>query len=156
MFTQSVFIRKNNAKLKRKLKEIGYDVDELSLTSECIATAATIKKAVGISQKSFDDPNPYRTWNCADRIDCGDNEELFLAIAALNDENDKFQYFVLESNIGSINFPESIIHKGSLIQSLTNKWFIDINEDGTPNELSSRNWPSHKANVKELIEYFKK
>ena len=48
MFTQSVFIRKNNAKLKRKLKEIGYDVDELSLTSECIATAATIKKAVGI------------------------------------------------------------------------------------------------------------
>ena len=48
MFTQSVFIRKNNAKLKRKLKEIGYDVDELSLTSECIATAATIKKSVGI------------------------------------------------------------------------------------------------------------
>lgn len=61
MSTQSVFIRKNNARLKHKLKEIGYDVDELSLTSECIATAATIKNAVGISQKSFDDPNPYRT-----------------------------------------------------------------------------------------------
>ena len=156
MFKESAFIRKNSSELRHKLSEIGYDISQIYEDSPCIATAAVVKKAVGITEDMFDDTNPHRTWNCANRVDCGYNEELFLAIAALNDENDKFQYFVLESNIGSINFPESIIKKGSLVQCLIDKWFIDINEDGTPNELSSRNWPSHKANVKELIEYFKK
>lgn len=41
----------------------------------------------------------HQTWHCTDSenkpraIDCEDNLELFLAIAALNDKTDKYQYF---------------------------------------------------------------
>ena len=32
-------------------------------------------------------------------IDCGTNEELFIAIAALRDNSDKYQYFVTEEEM---------------------------------------------------------
>lgn len=156
MFTQSAFIRKNTRELKDKLSELGYDVSELEDTSECIATASTIGKAVGICESSFDSTNPHHTWNCAGRIDCGKNEELFLAICALDDGTDKNQWFVLEANIGSVNFPESMLMKGEMVKCLTDKWFVDVEDDGSPSFFSSRNWPSHKATVEELIKNFSK
>lgn len=94
MFTQSCFIRKNTPELKGKLKEFGYDLNELHPNSECIATSNVNSKAVGISEDRFDDNNPHRTWNCNGRIDCGTNEDLFLALAALRDDSDYMQYFI--------------------------------------------------------------
>lgn len=38
---------------------------------------------LSISEGLFNDKHPYRTYDYAGRIDCGTNEELFLAIAAL-------------------------------------------------------------------------
>jgi len=64
-------------------------------------------------------------------IDCGTNEELFLALAALRDDSYRYQFitdgdeFIQISNIGSLALP-----------------FI---EDGF-----------HKATPAELIEYFKR
>lgn len=40
----------------------------------------------------FDTPNPHRSWK-ADRIDCGQNEELFLGLASLRDDSDQHQWF---------------------------------------------------------------
>ena len=156
MFIQSAFIRKNSNSLKKQLSEIGYDVSEIKDSSECIATSSVLGKAVGISESSFDYNNPHSTWNCSNRIDCGNNEELFLAICALNDNTDKNQWFVLDSNVGSVNFPESMIMKGELVKCLKDKWFIDNNDndESSPLFLTSRNWPSHKATVEELLEYF--
>lgn len=63
------------------------------------------------------------------RIDCGTNEELFLAIAALRDNTDKFQWFISPEGIWVYNKDNDSILEVSL------KW--------------------RKATVDELIEHFK-
>ena len=76
-------------------------------------------------------PHPDET----DSVDCGTNEELFLAIAALRDDTDKNQWFT----------------DGDL-------WFkcgdemCDETIDYYLNEYSRK---LHKATVNELIEHFK-
>lgn len=94
--------------------------------------------SIDFGHKSVD---PHRTWNCAGRIDCGTNEELFLAIAALRDDTDDSQWFVYP--------PENI-------------WFIcdddDINyarENIKDSVQAAWFHCSHKATVEELIEHFK-
>lgn len=62
-------------------------------------------------------------------IDCGTNEELFLAIAALRDDTDKFQWFISPERVWVYNKDYDSILEVSL------KW--------------------HKATVNELIEHFK-
>lgn len=83
-------------------------------------------------------------------IDCGTNDNLFLAIAALRDDTDRGQFFVTEARLGSINCPDSIIEKGSFIICCVDKWEIP------KNQWDSMCIPSHKASVLELIEHFKK
>lgn len=74
-------------------------------------------------------------------IDCGTNEELFLAIAALRDDTDDSQWFVYP--------PE-------------NSWFICVDDDinyarENIRESVQAAWfhCSHKATVEELIKHFK-
>lgn len=74
---------------------------------------------------------------------------MFLAIAALRDDTDKNQFFVLDVNMGSFNDPSSIIPKGSLVKCLTDKWNLP------KSDIDSTRIPAHKASVNELIEYFK-
>lgn len=50
-------------------------------------------------------------------IDCGDNIELFKAIAAINDENDYMQWFVLSDN--DICISKQQIHKNLRNKSLS-------------------------------------
>ena len=84
---------------------------------------------------------------------CGTNVEMFKAIAALSDKTDKHQYFVLDTELWS---PEgsNVYKKGSLLQCKRDKWNVDVNEDGTPCVLSSRNIPAHKATVTEILNHF--
>ena len=70
------------------------------------------------------------------RIDCGTNEELFLAIASLRDDTDKYQWFT--DGDKWIMCPEI---KFSTYWAYND---IDVNTDTI-----------HKATVKELIEHFK-
>ena len=91
-----------------------------------------------------------------DKICCGTNEELFLAIAALRDDSDINQWFVLETNLATINNPEIIkLNYGSFIKCKRDSWFIDLDDNGNPSTISSRNIPAHKASIDELITYFK-
>ena len=82
---------------------------------------------------------PYRVQVDNSWIDCGTNEELFLAIAALLDDTDKNQWFV---------------HKdGNFI-------FCDQNElknviDNSDEYMDYCVADFHKATVQELIEHFK-
>lgn len=69
-------------------------------------------------------------------IDCGMNEELFLAIAALRDDTDKYQWFT--DGDKWILCPEI---KFSTYWAYND---VDINTDTI-----------HKATVNELIEHFK-
>lgn len=81
---------------------------------------------------------------------------MFLALAALRDDTDKNQWFVLDADWDLLFSPESIMHKGSFVLNCADRWFIDLLEDGTPNPISSANTPAHKATVEELIEHFSK
>ena len=132
MFTQSCFIRKNTSELRNKLEELGYKTSTICKCGN-IATSSILGKYSIISDWQLNSTNPHITWNNGHRIDCGTNEELFLAIAALRDDSYYMQWFT----------------DGE-------KWFqnqqndievIDYSED---NPINFR-----KATVAELIEHFK-
>lgn len=129
-FSTPAFIRKNTPELRKKLEKLGYNhpTDVIEDERFCIATSPVNCNYHIIIKGAFDATNPYRTWNCAGRIDCGTNEELFLAIAALRDDTDKLQWFISPEGVWVYNkYCDSILEVFKL----------------------------HKATVNELIEYFK-
>ena len=134
MFTTPCFIRKNTPELWNKLKTLGYKPTRIFLEDSylCIATAVTSDYAyfTAISEDMLDTTDPHATWDCAGRIDCGTNEELFLAIAALRDDSDEEQYFT----------------NGKEWRKLSKN--ILWQQDSFTIEC-------HKATVEELIEHFK-
>lgn len=86
-------------------------------------------KFAAIKNETFDSCNPHTTWNCAGRIDCNDNEKLFLAIAAIRNDTDANQWFISRQGLFAFN-----------------------KQNENMSEVS-HNW--RKATVEELIEYFK-
>lgn len=67
-------------------------------------------------------------------IDCGDCEDLFLAIAALNDSTDIHQWFVCNNGIEEV-------------------WFM-CNQDDVSDCMPNADKYCHKATQSELIYYF--
>lgn len=84
---------------------------------------------------SFDIPFDKHSALCGKFIDCGTNEELFLAIAALRDDTDKYQWFT----DGDLWFKCGDEVCNETIEYYLNKYGRKI----------------HKATVNELIEHFK-
>jgi hypothetical protein len=141
-FTTPCFIRNNTEALRKKLEELGYFNDSPEWTNNC-----SIIWAYQYPMKGFDTPNyviadsfdiPFDKHSalCGKFIDCGFNEELFLAIAALRDDTDKHQWFT--DGDKWILCPEI---KFSTYWAYND---VDINTDTI-----------HKATVNELIEHFK-
>lgn len=130
-FTTPAFIRKNTSELRKKLEKLGYNhpTDVIEDERFCIATSPVNCNYHVILKEVFDDTNPHHIWNCAGRIDCGTNESLFLAIAALRDNTDKLQWFISPEGVWVYNKDYDSILEVSF------KW--------------------HKATVNELIEHFK-
>ena len=137
-FTTPCFIRNNTEALRKKLEELGYFNDSPEWTNNC-----SIIWAYQYPMKGFDTPNyviadsfdiPFAL--CGKFIDCGTNEELFLAIAALRDDTDKYQWFTDGDKwimCPAIKFSSYWVYND-----------IDVNIDTV-----------HKATVDELIEHFK-
>ena len=129
MFTTPCFIRKNTTELKKKLEELGYIPPYKIWPDENFAICTIHRDNMGeyIVFKIDDDfenvIKPSYSY-----IDCGTNEELFLALAALRDDNDYMQWFT----------------DGKL-------W------EKSNNDLPSHymQLEGHKATVKEIIEHFK-
>lgn len=138
-FTHPCFIRKNTPELRERLKSLGYRENTLDDFSYGWL-AANYGMLISVSE-GFERLNP-------NDIDCGDNEELFLAIAALRNDSDINQWFkvpVLFDTETSIEY---------------NEWF-QAKEDGITAEINKaieegedKNSLPHKATVEELIEYF--
>lgn len=122
-FTTPCFIRKSTYKLMYRLNELGYRLFGCELNEDlCIFTEPEYRL---YSVEFFSNiPHPDET----DSIDCGTNEELFLALAALRDDTDKFQWFISPEGIWAYNTNNDSI-------SVSPKW--------------------RKATVNELIEHFK-
>lgn len=123
MFTTPCFIRKNTPELKKKLEGFGYIMGESLNTNKSKGLICTkYGKVFNIICNA--DISKYD-------IDCGTNEELFLALAALRDDTDKNQWFTDDSKF---------------------TWEKSI--DGLPSHYMQLE--GHKATLQELIEHFNK
>ena len=128
MFTTSCFIRKNTPELRKRLEKFGYVQSQNQLLIpinkfSCLETISELDCYMGMQG----------LWSTS-VIYCGDNEELFLALAALRDDKPDYQWFVWD----------------------------DIEDEGEkfrqyiPGEPWQDWWwfEVHKATPEELIEYF--
>lgn len=141
-FTTPCFIRKNTQELRRGLEELGYSKNYPKWTDDCSIIWAYQYPVKGfdipcyVIADSFDIPFDKHSVLCGKFIDCGANEELFLAIAALRDDTDKYQWFTDGDKwilCPKIKFSTYWVYND-----------IDVNTDTI-----------HKATVNELIEHFK-
>lgn len=141
MFTTPCFIRKNTPELRKKLEELGYtpnsyesfwDDDNRYLITFISPSGFNgfglcITDCCILSNKSY--------------IDCGTNEDLFLAVAALRDDSDVNQWFVMDVE-------EYIdINQGD--------WFIATDRN-KGKHIGTQIEPlyCHKATIEELISHF--
>ena len=136
-FTTSCFIRKNTPELRDRLKELG--IRPFLCDEELNAIGANIKVHNG-KVAAFTCSDSLN--NCDHLIDCGTNESLFLAIAALRDDTDDKQIFTN----GKGDF--AICREDEKCGGLNGLEYVNM-----PNDFNIDNY--HKATVKELIEYFK-
>lgn len=150
-FTTPCFIRKNTPELRKKLEELGYYKNSPKWTNDC-----SIIWAYQYPEKGFDTPNyviadsfdiPFDKHSrlCGKFIDCGTNEKLFLAIAALRDDTSANQWFT--------DGKDWAYHPKTECCSPCNTVYITLAFDSIPEDTNMGNY--HKATVEELIEHFK-
>lgn len=85
MFVTKCFIRKYTPELFLRVMDMGYDVcgpDPKSDVIECGDNTCCAYKL------PFDG-------HLMSYVDCGTNEDMFLSLAAMNDETDKYQWFIV-------------------------------------------------------------
>ena len=128
-FIQPCFIRKNTPEIINRLKALGIPHNDYD---DCDRHWIAVNHGMWISvDEGYDRLFP-------DEIDCGDNEDLFFALAALRDDTDKNQWIIDEAN-------ECF--------GVDDSWMICDRHD-----MNDRVVYTHyrKATVKEIIECFKK
>lgn len=133
-FTTAAFIRKNTPELRNKLGELGY-----YLHPECIDDDRGNYLFVN-REYYLNRPLGYLE-EFSRSIDCGTNEELFLAIAALRDDTNYMQWFVCTSDYKEFDGKE---------------WKVgDFDLNTCPDDFDNILPHWRKATVNELIEHFK-
>lgn len=147
MFTTPCFIRKNTPELRNKLEELGYTNGAwASPRFEYPYLMCFPNREFGLfkGEGFYITEDDYRcdgkTWTYnppKEYIDCGDNEELFIALASMTDD----EYGLRDYYIVTDDYKPQY-EKGSIHRALP---------------LSSVIHPScyRKATVEELIEHFK-
>lgn len=155
-FTTPCFIRKNTQELRRGLEELGYSKNYPKWTDDCSIIWAYqypmkgFDTPVYVIADSFDVPFDKHSVLCGKFIDCGTNEELFLAIAALRDDSNYMQWFIAESSL-SVSFGDAIGNDHYFIEPKGSFFFWGIEYQNAT--IISGNF--RKATVDELIEHFK-
>lgn len=143
-FTTPCFIRKNTRELRRGLEELGYSHGKPKYYADDDNKYDFIMCHNGkfflLSQKNhvIRNGHPLKKYGS---IDCGTNEELFLAVAALKDDTDNNQLFTNGKGDWGIYRDGS---DGGL---------FGMDFYGVPNDFNLSYY--HKAAVDELIGHFK-
>ena len=143
IFKQPCFIRKNTPELRKKLEELGYEPSyRISIHPNAYQNLAVCNffgnRYYGVSKKEVSLPgNIEDAIKNRGMIDCRDNEELFLALAALRDDTDKNQWFTNTNDYW--------------YKCLDNKFSKETAD--WVSCASADKW--HKATVEEIIEHFK-
>lgn len=144
MFTTKCFIRMNTPELRAKLEKMGYQVCHCAEGATAVFLMAVEGDIHAVHYEELDIfADEVKSGKCK-LIDCGDNEFLFLALAAMRDDTDKDQYFVHDEEIHWVN-QGAYIPKGSLFKCLVDKYYLD--PDNTTPKF-------HRATVNEIIDYF--
>jgi hypothetical protein len=123
MFTEKIYIRKNTPFLRNKLKQLGHT---LCVCTEFEGTVVLTVTNNPVAYRSVhgwgyvDAEYPSLTqeeileefYKTTDKYDCGENEDLFLALAALRDDSDFMQLFILLEDYGAEDY--GFIPKGTM------------------------------------------
>ena len=93
MFTTKCFIRKNTPELRDKLGKMGYRVCRCTEETTAVYLMAGRGDIHAVHDESVDIfEDEVKSGTCK-LIDCGDNEFLFIALAAMRDDTDNDQLF---------------------------------------------------------------
>lgn len=142
-FIQPCFIRKNTSELRKKLEELGYkpfgSVKYEWDTGWGLSTDNRLGEFESFDNNGLENIIKCESPDYEDSIDCGTNENLFLALAALRNDSDINQYFFCDKvsfTLGKTYYPDDYLY-------YQYDEFFD-----------KQNW--HKATVEEIIEHFNK
>lgn len=137
-FTTPCFIRKNTPELRKKLEELGYNRYPLWMADWSDDDSRYVYLVTDVLYYTY--PQKPTNPKNGEYIDCGDNEELFLALAALRDDKPDYQWFLWADNDGKYHTESD------------DTWRKYI-----PNEKWEAWWwfEIRKATVEEIIEHFK-
>ena len=131
-FIQPCFIRKNTPELRKKLEELGYkpfgSVKYEWDTGWGLSTDNRLGEFESFDNNGLENIIKCESPDYEDSVDCGTNEELFLALAALRDDSDYMQWFT------------------------DGKLWEKSNSDLPSHYMQLE---GHKATVEEIIEHFK-
>lgn len=148
-------IRLNTTELVDWLKSHGYEFSNTFCCNDDYIFVTETKRIHSTSNPYF--CNQFKgVYDSLYGLYCDDDIDMFKALTALSDETDKDQLFVLDTNLMLINDIDSVYSKGNFVICGKYRWFVDVNEDGTPHMFSSRNVPAHKATIDEIVEFYTK
>lgn len=145
-FIQPCFIRKNTPELRKKLAELGYkpfgSVKYEWDTGWGLSTDNRLGEFESFDNNGLENIIKCESPDYEESIDCGINEDLFLAIAALRNDTDVNQWFIMDVE-EYVN-----INQGD--------WFIATDRN-KGKHIGTQIDPMycHKATVEEIIEHFK-
>jgi hypothetical protein len=172
-FIQPCFIRKNTPELRKKLEELGYEPCHRMTIHPDLYKNICVCSFFGSKYYGVTDVEVSRPGNIADAIknrgmiDCGTNEELFLALAALRNDSDYMQWFIVpktRTKQMSGCFGQTIGMDGHYKEIVGYEWYRHENKDNALTEklnamlqmeINDMEFLPHKATVEEIIEHFK-
>ena len=135
MFTQPCFIKKNTQGLRLGLDLLGYKPMQSIIPNR--------EDMLFVKDGYFMNNFPYDTTQSDKAIDCGNNESLFFALAALRDDTDYMQWFKNNKIEYWIQCTSEVLVFYTYLKDKDK--YVETN--------FSDNF--HKATVQELIEHFK-
>lgn len=140
MFITNCFIRKNTPDLRDKLGKMGYQVCRCAEETTAVYLMALLGEVHAVCAEELDIfADEVKSGKCK-LIDCGDDEQLFIALAAMRDDTDKDQLFT-----NGIDW--AIKREAARGLGLPGFEYLSFPRDV--------NTPLHKATIEEIMEQFK-
>lgn len=143
-FTTPCFIRKNTPELRAKLREIGWRIGITAIFREYGYLCTDI-----MDNEVYAFIPTKEGINVPGYIDCGTNEALFLDLAAMRSDTDKWQWFIFTDDIFEATRDENNADTGGRYKKHSEGDFVYCNYD----DVRSSN--VRKATAQEIIEWHK-
>ena len=139
MFITNCFIRKNTPELRGKLEKMGYYVCHCTGGATAVSLMALLGEVHAVCAEELDIfADEVKSGKCK-LIYCGDNEQLFIALAAMRDDTDKDQLFT--------NGIDWAINR----EATRNLGLPGFEYLSFPRDIDT---PLHKATKEEIMNYF--